>query len=173
MLSGLQDAICSAQSLIGYLGRWLGSVGAFVANLGSPDVQDRAEDSGDGWLELVDIPLDRTGESWQPKVSHKEARNIAAESSTAPASIRAQAGARPKAQVHVSHRLFRAGAYTFCWRCGGHSSGRKSQLLAGQCLRTSLETVAVRLRLGRHPTTGEPLGAVVAVEDVETPPPVE
>ena len=40
---GLVNAISRGKALVGYLGRWLRSIGAFVANHDSPDVQEKVE----------------------------------------------------------------------------------------------------------------------------------
>ena len=39
---GLVNAINKGKVLVGYLGRWLDSIGAVVTNLESPDVQEKA-----------------------------------------------------------------------------------------------------------------------------------
>ena len=133
-----------------------------MVGLDTPDVQERGLE-GANLLELTDIPADRSGRGWQPKVLHKEAASSAAKNAAADRAfgVAAQPAASKAVRMHSSHDPHVAGDCVFCWRCGGHTSERKSRLLEGPCQpKLAREAIARKLRSGLHPRTGQVLGVV-------------
>jgi hypothetical protein len=80
------------------------------------------------------------------------------------------------AKFHASHNL-RASTIehqrlalpiAFCFRCGGYAT-HKSRLLSAPCKGWRTITAAIRLRLGKHPATQQPLGRSVPLRPMRRP----
>ena len=187
---GLKEAIQNGRILITGIARWLGTVGAYLVELDSPDVQPKVATRairayGDyvapQSMLLVDIPSEEDGQSsgeWRPRVLHCEARLAERERKQrdceaarghgrhepcAGSAARASRTAGSMADVHQSHSLCKVGPYVFCYACGAHSSVRRSARLRAACQRPQRhDSIGQRKRLrdGRHPITGDRLGEV-------------
>ena len=109
---GLLEVIANAQGVVTDIARWLGTVGAYVVGLDTPDCQRRedkprpiVQPDGVRWaasLELIDIPaLPRDGELWRPRILHCEAKNIAKDPGTGFGGQPGRCGVAPGAPVVI------------------------------------------------------------------------
>ena len=106
--------------------------------LDCPDVQARSPKMPSKMsLELTHIPACTGEKGWRPIVLHKEAKNIL---KAGPELQEGQRLGRPQLnasdgarKADRSHDLREAGCFLFCHRCGGHTAGKTSRVLANQC----------------------------------------
>ena len=175
VLPDLWPSIENAQGVIADIARWLGTVGAYLAKLGSPDCQPEQEqvqciqcESGQytpGGLELTDI-LEVAAECgmWQPRVLHSEVRKAMHGRQGSPEVKRPQGPAVARQEYHATYILRRTGNVVFCRACGANTQRKRSCLLQTACKGPGNGPVARRLRAGRHPTTGAELGPCMRLD---------
>ena len=161
----LQQILVTCSLLVTGVARWLGTIGDHLMALDGPDVQARSPKAPSKMsLELTHIPAFTGDQVWRPIVLHKEAKNVL---KAGPELQDGQRRGRPRLGIGSgpdaadrSHDLRKVGGFVFCHRCGGHTTGKTSRVLANQCKGKSMQTCHRRLREGRHPLTDEVLGPV-------------
>jgi hypothetical protein len=158
----------NGRSLITAVARWIGTLGAHLVGLETPDIQPRAGKDGIGHsLELTHIPECKGSEGWRPRVLHREVKNIIPANHDEQIQeevevLRAAASPGSSQARHAdrSHDLHQVSCFVFCRRCGGYTRGKASRVLRECCKGMSKQTCHKRLRGGRHPLSGEWLGLV-------------
>ena len=162
----LKEELKNGHDMSRVVAKWIGTLGAHLLSLGNPDVSAALKYvSRAPALELIQIPLplDRSARGWQPRVLHKEAKNICVEIKEA----MSNPDAPPVVQLeslalYASHTMRLAGAVRFCWKCGCFTDRGSSKRMQEQCPggAGTPNRPARRLQQGRHPVTNAFIGGV-------------